>query len=182
MFEMFTRWPRRQWPRALLLCTAAPLALAQSAAPSVADQTNTMDAQIQILRKQAELHQALAQAAGTQLTSLPRVLAVFGFKDSLTARLLLAGGIVSNFKEGESVRSGMTLAAITPKAVLLNVGVGKRVRTVALDFVAGGNGTPAGAASPAMFAPPGAPLPPLPLELLPAPPAVNGGGAAALAR
>jgi hypothetical protein len=136
-----------------------------------------MEAQIQILRKRAELNQALAQAAAPGLGPVPRVLAIYGLEQALVARLVLPSGVIANFREGEIVRNGMKVAAITARSVVVTVGPEKLHRTLALEFLAGAS-TPAslhGQAAPPPPPPwaPGVQLPPVPPELLPALPAVN---------
>ncbi|GEM_PF-2366463 len=145
---------------------------------TLADQLNTMSAQVQLLRKRVELNQALAQSAGVDVASLPRVIAVYGMEKKLQARLLMASGMVSTFEEGDTIRGSMKVAAITPKAVIVAVSKGKGTKDVAmlpLDFVTGATmpGSGPGGAIPL----PGGPLGgassgPVPPELLPAPPVV----------
>jgi hypothetical protein len=146
----------------------------------LADQTNAMEAQIQILRKRAELNQAQALAAAPGLGPLPKVLAIYGFDGSLVARLLLPSGVVANYREGEVLRAGMKLAAITARSVMVAVGPERQRRTVALEFLAGAGLPPQTHGQPVPPAPmaPGAGLSPVPPELLPPLPAVNIGRAA----
>lgn len=163
------------WLRSAGLTAAVVCGPSQAQPAPLADQTNAMEAQIQILRKRAELNQALALAAAPGLGPLPKVLAVYGFDRSLVARLLLPAGVVANYREGEVIRAGMKLAAITSRSVVIAVGPEKQRRTVALEFLAGA-ALPVhavGQAAPMGPVPPGAALPPVPPELLPAPPAVN---------
>jgi type IV pilus biogenesis protein PilP len=140
---------------------------------TVADQLNVMGAQVMLLNKQQELYQALARSSGTDVASLPKVVAVYGVEGKLKARLLLPSGVVSTFEEGDVIRGAMKVAAITAKAVLIVVSNGKKVATLPLDFIAGGQ-LSAGGGLPGVPGQPGAgtggPLPP---ELLPPPPPVG---------
>ena len=143
----------------------------------LADQTNAMEAQIQILRKRAELNQALAQAATPGLGPLPRVLAIYGLDQALVARLLLPAGVVASYREGDVIRAGVKLVAITSRSVVVAAGPDRQRRNVTLDFVPGARvSSQAFAGSgPSLSPAPGTALLPVPPEWLPAPPAVNVG-------
>jgi type IV pilus biogenesis protein PilP len=144
-------------------------------AQTIADRLNTMGAQVTLLNKEQELYQALQRSAGTDAASLPKVIAVYGMDRNLQARLLLPSGVVSNYQEGDTIRGSMKIAAITAKAVLITVSNGKKVATLPLDFVAGGQQAAGGA--PGIPSPLGGGAPgsggPLPPELLPPPPSVG---------
>jgi type IV pilus biogenesis protein PilP len=173
-------------PKFLSHCAAAALAacLSSAGAQTLADQINTMNAQVQLLTKQAELRAALSRNAGFDMGTLPRVIAVYGAGSKLVARLLLPSGMISTYDEGDVIRGSMKVAAISPRSVLVTVSNGNKPVTLALDFVAGTQAASAGGA-----AQPGSPMPspfpgapgssgaasggPLPPELLPAPPSVG---------
>lgn len=171
--------------RFISLGAAAALAvcLSSAGAETLADQINTMNAQVQLLTKQAELKAALARNAGFDMGTLPRVIAVYGVERKLSARLLLPSGMISTYEEGDVIRGSMKVAAISPRAVLVTVANGSKPATLTLDFVAGTQAAAAGAAQPGSPMPspfPGAPGSsgaasggPLPPELLPAPPSVG---------
>ncbi len=152
----------------MLVVLAAP-ALAQK---GYDDRRAEMDAQIDLLRKEKELNEALRAVAGSGTAAMPSVVAIMGIEGRFTARLMQPSGVVGNFSEGDTVRPGLVVAAITPRAVAVKVGDGKRARTVPLEFMAGaatslGPGVPGGPGLP-----PGAPGGVLPPELLPMPPSV----------
>lgn len=159
------------------LCVAAICAfLAASAlaqnAKGYDDQRAELDAQIDLLRKKKELEEALRAVAGVGAASMPSVVLIMGIEGRYTARLIQPNGVVGYFGEGDVVRPGVTVAAITPRAVAVKVGEGKKARTVPLEFMAGAT-TPGMPGMPGMPGlPPGAPAGALPPELLPAPPSV----------
>ncbi|WP_436220371.1 type IV pilus biogenesis protein PilP [Acidovorax sp. LjRoot118] len=166
-----------------LLRNAAAIALAccagMSIAQTVVDRTAEMQAQIQLLDQQAMLNQALQRAADPLLSNLPRVLAISGMEGDLRARLILANGTVTSYREGDVVRGSMTVAAITPRTVMVKVGK-KKSSVLALEFVAGATTGGGAGPAPGMAGPgvrPGQPMP-VPVELLPPPPRVSLGGAA----
>lgn len=150
-----------------------------SSAQTVVDRTAEMQAQIQLLDQQAMLNQALQRAADPLLSNLPRVLAISGMEGDLRARLILANGTVTSYREGDVVRGSMTVAAITPRTVMVKVGK-KKSSVLALEFVAGGTAGGGAVAAPGMAGPgvrPGQPMP-VPVELLPPPPRVTLGSPA----
>lgn len=165
-----------------VLSIAALMALASwtgvASAQTVVDRTAEMQAQIQLLDQQAMLNQALQRAADPLLSSLPRVLAISGMEGDLRARLILANGTVTSYREGDVVRGSMTVAAITPRTVMVKVGK-KKSSVIALEFVAGatsGGGLSAAPGMPGQGVRPGQPMP-VPVELLPPPPRVTLGSA-----
>lgn len=157
---------------ALLVFATGRCALAQSEPPTLADRLSTMDAQLQLLRKQFELDQALSISAITSVGVLPRVVAVYGFESRLQVRLLLAGGMTATFQEGDPIRGAMRVLAISPRAVVVSVKNGRRTTAIPLEFVAAAAPTTGGMPLPPGM--PGAVQPaPLPPELLPLPPALG---------
>jgi type IV pilus biogenesis protein PilP len=165
-------YARRNLAALLLLSAAAGTVGAQAEPPTLADRLSTMDAQLQLLRKQFELDQALSISAVTTVGALPRVVAVYGFEPRLQARLLLAGGMTATFQEGDAIRGAMKVLAISPRAVLVSVKNGRRTAAIPLEFVA--PAVPASAGMPLPPGQPGAPQPaPVPPELLPPPPALG---------
>ncbi|TWO71432.1 hypothetical protein FN976_10970 [Caenimonas sedimenti] len=164
-----SKWSFRLSTVALSLFLGAPV-LAQK---GYDDRRAEMDAQIDLLRKEKELNDALRAVAGSGAAAMPSVVSIMGIEGRFTARLMQPSGVVGNYSEGDTVRPGLVVASITPRAVAVKVGEGKRARTVPLEFMAGAATTgPAGPGMPGL--PPGAPggggvLPP---ELLPAPPSV----------
>ncbi len=152
------------------------LAAVPASAETISDRLNVMNAQVLVLNKQQELQAALARSAGMDVASLPKIIAVYGMDGKLQARLLLPSGVVSTYEEGDVVRGAMKVSAITAKTVLVSVGSGKKVVTLPLDFVAGGQTATAGAVG-GMPSPLGGGAPgssgPLPPELLPPPPPIG---------
>ena len=137
------------------------------ATESVQDRKAVMEAQIDLLKKQAELDRELQLSAGMTMTSMPQVLSVIVLDGRMTARLQFANGLVSNYVEGDVVRNGMRVASITPKQVAMTVGMDKKKsKLVVLDFVAGASMIP-GIPSQGGLMPR-----PVPKELLPDPPYV----------
>lgn len=149
-------------PAVLLVAIASGV----NATETVQDRLAVMDAQIGVLKKEAELNAALQSSAGITMSTMPQVLSVIGLDGKMTARLLFSTGLVSNYNEGDVIRNGMRVASIAPQQVALMVGDKKRTKLIVLDFVSG----------PTMQS--GMPLPsgvmsrPLPKELLPEPPLV----------
>ena len=162
-----------------VLAGGAPAA-AQQSGPTVQDRKAVMQAQIELLKTQADLNKALQESAGSESAPLPQVIAVFGLDGDMVARLQMSNGLVSNFRAGETIRSGLTVSSITPRQVSVVVGRGKAVKAIPLEFFAV---VPAGSTGMAGL-PPGVPgmpgaMPggfrpqPIPRELLPAPPDVR---------
>lgn len=145
-----------------------------ASAKSVDDQKAEMDAQIELLRKQVDLMNAQRQAAGSTLTGLPTVVSVVGFDGNMAVKLRSSNGLVSIYRTGDFVRSGMVISNITPKRVMLTIENNKKFIDLPLEFetppqtATGGMGQGAGGAG----MPPGTPsiVPP---ELLPPLPRVN---------
>jgi type IV pilus biogenesis protein PilP len=163
---------RRALATAVVLSAIVSSACAQTEPPTLADRLSLMDAQLQLLRKQFELDQALSISAITTVGTLPRVVAVYGFEPKLQARLVLAGGMTATFQEGDPIRGAMKVLAISPRAVVVSVKNGRRTSAITLEFVAVAVPTAGGMPLPPGM--PGAPQPaPVPPELLPLPPALG---------
>lgn len=143
-------------------------------AQSFDDRRAQLAAQTELVNAEMQLQEALRRQAGTSVGSMPLVLSIFGIEGRLSARLLQSNGVVSQYREGDTIRPGLVVAAITDRAVTVRVGQGKTTRALPLDFASGAGpvvpGLPTGPGLP-----PGMPAAngPLPLELLPAPPAVS---------
>ena len=157
--------PKSPFSKALLCSIGALLfstSFAAKAAEAYDDQMAKINAQISLVQKQNELAEALAKNAGPAAMNMPSVVAIMGMDGEMSARLMMANGVVSTYKEGDPIRAGMTVSVITPKLVILKVGKGKTATPVALEFVAGAYGmNPSGN--------PGSILP----GLLPMPPAIQ---------
>lgn len=142
---------------------ASVCATSALAADTVEDRKAVMDAQIELLKKQADLNTALRNVAGTSALGLPTVVSVTQIGNQRTVRLQLPNGQVSHYREGEVIRRGMVLTSIAPKQVLVAVENGKKMTAVPLEFAmtvpAGGQAQPTTLAS-------------VPDALLPAPPQV----------
>lgn len=144
----------------------------------VEDRKAMMDAQIEILHKEAELNHALQQSAGSSAINFPVVISVMTAGDERIARLQLPNGVVGYYREGEMVRPGMVLASIAPKAVMVSVArekSRKKAAVVPLEFAAGAAPGAVPGAAPSMQPNLGMPGLPFPPALMPSPPVVNMG-------
>lgn len=148
------------------LTVLVAMATSANATETVQDRLAVMDAQIGVLKKEAELNAALQSSAGITMSTMPQVLSVIGLDGKMTARLLFATGLVSNYAEGDVIRNGMRVASIAPQQVALMVGDKKRSKLIILDFVSGTT------MQSGMPLPSGVMSRPLPKELLPEPPVV----------
>lgn len=150
----------------LLLASTVALAAAPALAQSINfdDEKAKLDAQLELVNKQQQLQEALRRlgTGGAAAGGMPMVVAVVGLDGQLAARLQLPNGVVRTYFEGEAIRPGMVVSAITPRAVMMKVGAGAKAKPMQLDFVAGGTQA-AGQGG----------LPPLPPDLLPEPPSVR---------
>lgn len=162
-----------------LLGVGTPVS-AQQSGQTVQDRKAVMQAQIELLKTQADLNKALQETAGSESAPLPQVIAVFGLDGDMVARLQMPNGLVSNFRAGETIRSGLTVASITPRQVSVVAGKGKAVKAIPLEFFAavppgstGMAGLPPGVPGMPGAMPGGFRPQPIPRELLPAPPDVR---------
>lgn len=155
---------------AILLASA----LTQVFANSVEDRKAVMDSQIELLRKEAELNEALRRVAGSAAISLPSIVSISRMGANRIARLQFSNGTMEYFREGEMIRPGMKVALISQKQVLVAVDKGKKKVELPLEFAAvNANGVPG---MPGMMGAPGVPGAPgsnVPVELLPTPPSVT---------
>ncbi|MGE3342298.1 MAG: hypothetical protein AB7L71_02590 [Vicinamibacterales bacterium] len=168
--------------RAAVLALAAIGLLSAAAAraqpKSFDDWKIELEAQSEILTKQLQLRELQSRMAGPAFAGLPTVLAVVGLDGRLSARIQQGNGNVSTYAEGDTIRSGMVVASITPRQVTLKVGQGKSAKAIPLEFAPGAVMSPAfpGAAPglPAgMPGMPGLPGGAVPADLLPPPPAIQ---------
>lgn len=109
---------------------------AQAQTASVEDRKNVMDAQIELLRKQAELNTALRAVAGSAPISLPSIVSISKIGDKRTVKLQMFNGVAEYFREGDVIRQGMVLTTITAKQVIISVTNGKKQIAIPLEFVA----------------------------------------------
>lgn len=164
---------------ALTLAAASLLAVATVAtvpthAQSFDDRRAQLAAQTELVNAEMQLQDALRRQAGASVGNMPQVLSIFGIDGKLSARVLQSNGVVSNYREGDSIRPGMVIAAITQRAVTVRVGQGKVTRALPLEFAAGASTTVPGLPQgPGL--PPGIPgaSGPLPPEMLPPAPQVT---------
>lgn len=147
-----------------LLCSVGALlfsaSFAAKAAEAYDDQMARINAQISLVQKQNELAEALAKTAGPAAMNMPSIVAIIGMDGELSARLMMANGVVGTYKEGDPIRAGMTVSVITPKLVILKVGKGKSASPIALEFIAGAYGTNPRGGNPDSILPGLLPLPP----------------------
>lgn len=116
---------------ALACFLVAGMAAAQS--QTVEDRKAVMDAQIELVKKQKDLQDALRALAGTSASGLPSVVSVTVGSERV-ARLQLPNGIVGHYREGESVRPGMVVSSIAPRQVFVAIGSGKKRTAIPLEF------------------------------------------------
>lgn len=147
----------------LAFVLAAGVSAAQ--AQTVEDRKAVIDAQIDLVKKQKELQDALRSLAGTSAAGMPVVVSVT-IGSERVARLQLPNGIVSHYREGESVRPGMVVSSIAPRQVFVAVSNGKKMTAIPLDFA--GPVTPGAAAPAGQQAVPDALLPTAPAVTVPA--------------
>lgn len=145
-------------------------AFAQTTYPDV---SNQLDAEIQILQKQEQLAAAKRRMVDPALSSLPQVVAVYGFEGSLKAKLMLSSGATLVYGEGESINPYMKIAAITTREVVVAVQASRKKKAkpvlAPLIFMAGSTNQP-GMGGGTM-----GPTSPLPEGLLPPLPVLNPG-------
>lgn len=123
---------------AVMLVACAPV-LAQQ---NVEDRKAVLDAQIDLARKQAELNDALRRLAGGTTLGLPSVISISKVGGRPIARLQMPNGTSEYVREGEALRQGMNVTAITSKQVIISVANGKKQVAIPLDFVAVASATP----------------------------------------
>ena len=104
----------------LLLCCLMP-ALGLAALDNVEDQKAMMEAQIELLKKQADLNAALKALSPMGAQALPSVVSIALRGPVSFARLLMPSGESVVFKPGERIHQGLTLASIEDKAVWVHV-------------------------------------------------------------
>jgi Arc/MetJ family transcription regulator len=116
-----------------VVIVALLVARAALAADTVEDRKAVMDAQIDLVKKQKDLKDALRALAGSSAQGLPVVVSVTIGNERI-ARLQLPNGIVSQYREGEAIQRGMVVSAIAPKQVFVAVSNGRRAVAVPLEF------------------------------------------------
>lgn len=158
---------------AAMVVACAPV-LAQQ---NVEDRKAVLDAQIDLAKKQAELNDALRRLAGGTTLGLPSVISISKVGGRPIARLQMPNGTSEYVREGEALRQGMNVTAITSKQVIISVANGKKQVAIPLDFVAVASPTP----QPNQAATPSELLPTAPEVTLPvaAPPRVPAAAPAA---
>jgi hypothetical protein len=162
--------------KAVLLLTMFVFAMSVCAAEpamTLEDRKAEIDAQIELLRKEAELSAAMRQANGGGALTLPMVVSIGVVGEERSARLHAGSGVVSRYREGETIRPGVVINAITPTQVTVSIREGKKSHVVPLEFLAAASAASAGAMAggqPAYGQPmPGMPRPPdFPLPMVPA--------------
>ena len=118
----------------LLLCCLMP-ALGLAALDNVEDQKAMMEAQIELLKKQADLNAALKALSPHGAQALPSVVSIALRGPISFARLLMPSGESVVFKPGERIHQGLTLVSIEDKAVWVHVEQAGMAKTLArLEF------------------------------------------------
>ena len=162
----------------LLLLTLAiegPHGLAAQAF-NLEDQKAIMQAQIELLHKEAELQSAMRQAHVGQALNLPQVVSIAWVAGRYIARLDLGQGVQGNFLQGERVQDELSIQSISQERVSVSWRHGKKYQTLPLRFLNAQETRP-GAPNPKETLmgglSSGLNLSPLPVELLGSLPAVN---------
>ena len=120
--------------RVLVMIVAASLAGGVLAQETVEDRKAVLDAQIDLLKKQAEVNKLLRDVAGSAAMGLPVVLSTSEVGGVRLARLQLANGNASYYREGELVQNGVAISSISGQRVFAKIGSGKGAKAVLLDF------------------------------------------------
>jgi hypothetical protein len=113
-----------------------------AAADTVEDRKAVMDAQIDLLKKQAELNKLLREVAGSSAMGMPVVISISQIGAEHVARLQMANGNTSYFREGDVVQPGVMLSGIGARQVFVRVGAGKKATAVPLEFARAVTGVP----------------------------------------
>lgn len=146
---------------ALAAILAAPVWAAEP--HSWLDDMASMEAQIKILRKQEELRAERARAA-SNLSPLPKIVAIHEFGGRAKAKLLHEDGRLETVGENDYIGQGVRIAAITARGVMVVISrKGKKETMTELLFtpIATAGSTQQGKG------------PEIPAALLPPPPPVN---------
>jgi len=102
---------------------------------NVEDQKAMMEAQIELLKKQADLNAALKALSPHGAQALPSVVSIALRGPISFARLLMPSGESVVFKPGERIHQGLTLVSIEDKAVWVHVEQAGMAKTLArLEF------------------------------------------------
>lgn len=109
---------------------------------TVEDRKAVLDAQIDLLKKQAEVNKLLRDVAGSSAMGLPVVLSTSEVGGVRMARLQLANGNAGYFREGEMVQNGVAISSIAGDRVFARIGSGKGAKAILLDFASRVPGTP----------------------------------------
>jgi|GEM_PF-1321549 len=118
----------------LLSCCLTPL-VGLAALDNVEDQKAMMEAQIELLKKQADLNAALKALSPHGAQALPSVVSIALRGPISFARLLMPSGESVVFKPGERIHQGLTLVSIEDKAVWVHVEQAGMAKTLArLEF------------------------------------------------
>lgn len=112
----------------LIAVLAAMLVDGQAVADTVEDRKAKMDAQIELLRKEADLQDALRRVAGSSAVGMPTVVSISLVGERGVTKLLLENGTTEYFHEGDMIRQGMMVSVITRKQVIVAITNGKKKR------------------------------------------------------
>lgn len=169
------------------LITAAVLAACSINAASAGevmsyeDRKSQMDAQIDLLKKEAELNDARRTAAGSNARGLPTVLSVSIVGDKRKVRLQMPNGGTDHFSVGEEIQNNVFLASVDLRKVVVIARQGKKNVPITLDFATTAAGALGGNMAPAPMraqdAVPASLLPPPPVVPIPTMGRIQGAGA-----
>ena len=99
------------------------------------DQKAIMQAQIELLHKEAELQSAMRQAHVGQALNLPQVVSIAWVAGRYIARLDLGQGVQGNFLQGERVQDELSIQSISQERVSVSWRRGKKFQTLPLRFL-----------------------------------------------
>lgn len=136
---------------------------------SVEDRKATMDAQLELMKKQEELDTARRNAASRTAKAVPTVLSVSIIGGNRRALLLLSDGRSEHFTVGEEIQNGMFLATVELRKVVAEVRRGRKSASIPLEWTSTQLGGPGAQGNMT----PSSQVPPLPASLLPPPPVVQ---------
>lgn len=104
-------------------------------AQTVEEQMAVIDAKIQIVKKQKELDEALRASVGAGASAMPSIVSI-AVGANRVVRLQLPNGLIGHFREGDSIRPGMSVNSITAREVHVLVASGAKAAVVPLDYAA----------------------------------------------
>ena len=137
----------KAWPKRLARVGFIGGALAGSVflcppvvAQNVEDQKAVLQAQIELLHKEAELQAAWRQVRGTPTWSLPHIVSIASLEGHFTARLDWGQGLQRSCAVGDKLQEDLSVEDIGPDHVRVAWQQGRVRRVVSLSFLGGSLG------------------------------------------